>query len=392
MECGNTVYPPSYDGARQWGGYPNGLIPPSAMCPLGVAGHVLRCDAAAAYRAMSAAFATAFGSPICITDSYRTYASQVRLYGQKPTLAAVPGTSNHGWGLAVDLCGGIEHYGTAPYTWMKANAGRFGFLHPDWAEPGQRARGAVALGVRGHLSAAPGPGIVGGRSYRADNSRRSESMLIDCDTCTARGTGCADCVVTVLLGAPPGWQSVDPVVVPMTGRARTAVPDGHAHAHPDAAAEDVVVPAAGCRRGVRRRRAPGRPGPGRRRPRATAAAPRRLRRRARRGPSDRLTGGGRTGPVQVTFRSRRSADQRRRATRCDVRSHPSHRPRICHSSITVVGSSRSTEWSSPVEGWPRPGTAESFEGSLHDARERTGDPPQSWGEFSCRAGSPVRRG
>ncbi len=70
-------------------------------------------------------------------------------------------------------------------------------------------------------------------------------MLIDCDTCTARGTGCADCVVTVLLGAPPGWQSVDPVVVPMTGRARTAVPDGHAHAHPDAAAEDVVVPPPG---------------------------------------------------------------------------------------------------------------------------------------------------
>lgn len=136
MECGNTVYPPSYDGARQWGGYPNGLIPPSAMCSLGVAGHQLRCDAAAAYRAMSAAFATAFGSPICITDSYRAYASQVKLYGQKPSLAAVPGTSNHGWGLAVDLCGGIENYGTAQYDWMKVNAGRFGFLHPDWAEPG----------------------------------------------------------------------------------------------------------------------------------------------------------------------------------------------------------------------------------------------------------------
>ena len=66
-------------------------------------------------------------------------------------------------------------------------------------------------------------------------------MLIDCDNCTVRGTGCADCVVTVLLGAPPGWQSVDPVVVPMTGRARTGVPDGG----PAAAAEDVVVPPAG---------------------------------------------------------------------------------------------------------------------------------------------------
>lgn len=137
MECGNTVYPPSYDGARQWGGYPNGLIPPSAMCPLGVGGHQLRCDAAAAYRAMSAAFAAAFGSPLCITDSYRPYASQVRLYGEKPTLAAVPGTSNHGWGLAVDLCGGIDHYGTPQYDWMKANAGRYGYLHPDWADPGR---------------------------------------------------------------------------------------------------------------------------------------------------------------------------------------------------------------------------------------------------------------
>ena len=43
-------------------------------------------------------------------------------------------------------------------------------------------------------------------------------MLIDCDTCTARGTGCADCVVTVLLGAPPGWSSTDPVVVSMPAR------------------------------------------------------------------------------------------------------------------------------------------------------------------------------
>ena len=48
-------------------------------------------------------------------------------------------------------------------------------------------------------------------------------MLIDCDTCTARGTGCADCVVTVLLGAPPGWGSPDPVVVTMPARPRSDV-------------------------------------------------------------------------------------------------------------------------------------------------------------------------
>ncbi|WP_164702908.1 hypothetical protein [Modestobacter sp. KNN46-3] len=43
-------------------------------------------------------------------------------------------------------------------------------------------------------------------------------MLIDCDTCTVRGHGCDDCVVTVLLGAPPDWRGSAPTVVPLTRR------------------------------------------------------------------------------------------------------------------------------------------------------------------------------
>jgi hypothetical protein len=34
-------------------------------------------------------------------------------------------------------------------------------------------------------------------------------MLIDCDTCAVRGHGCADCVMTVLLGAPPAGVELD---------------------------------------------------------------------------------------------------------------------------------------------------------------------------------------
>lgn len=67
-------------------------------------------------------------------------------------------------------------------------------------------------------------------------------MLIDCDTCTARGTGCADCVVTVLLGAPPSWQTDDPVVVPMPDRRAVAASPPAAEGP---AAEDVVPPARG---------------------------------------------------------------------------------------------------------------------------------------------------
>jgi LAS superfamily LD-carboxypeptidase LdcB len=118
------------------GGFPNGVLPTGALCPLSAPGHLLRCDAAAAFDAMSAAYRKAFGRALCVTDSYRSYGAQVAVYQTKPTLAAVPGTSNHGWGLALDLCGGVERFGTAQHTWMKKYAGRFGWVHPGWAGPG----------------------------------------------------------------------------------------------------------------------------------------------------------------------------------------------------------------------------------------------------------------
>jgi hypothetical protein len=34
-------------------------------------------------------------------------------------------------------------------------------------------------------------------------------MIIDCDTCVVRGLACGDCVVAVILGAPPGAIEVD---------------------------------------------------------------------------------------------------------------------------------------------------------------------------------------
>ena len=34
-------------------------------------------------------------------------------------------------------------------------------------------------------------------------------MNIDCDRCAARGPACGDCVVTVLLGAPPEGVELD---------------------------------------------------------------------------------------------------------------------------------------------------------------------------------------
>ncbi|MGY1668923.1 NlpC/P60 family protein [Geodermatophilus sp. SYSU D00696] len=127
--------PPAGPVSPAWGGWGNGRIPADALCPV-ARGHALRCDAAAGYTALAAAYEAAFGSPLCITDSYRSIAAQVDAFRRKPALAAVPGTSNHGWALAVDLCGGVHVAGTPQWRWMTEHAGRFGFVNPAWARPG----------------------------------------------------------------------------------------------------------------------------------------------------------------------------------------------------------------------------------------------------------------
>lgn len=115
----------------------NGFLEGGSLCPLdGAPGHALRADAAAAFDRMTAAALAERGSRLCVNDSYRSYAGQVSVFRRKPDLAAVPGTSRHGLGVAVDIgCGG-ERFGSSTYRWLKANAGRFGWTHPAWAEPG----------------------------------------------------------------------------------------------------------------------------------------------------------------------------------------------------------------------------------------------------------------
>jgi hypothetical protein len=63
-------------------------------------------------------------------------------------------------------------------------------------------------------------------------------MLIDCDTCTVRGHGCSDCVVTVLLGAPPG-RNADPVVLTLLPRSPDLL------AATEQPSEDGALPPAG---------------------------------------------------------------------------------------------------------------------------------------------------
>lgn len=117
-------------------GYANGRLPASALCaPSFDAAALLRCDAAEAIDAMDAAFAQAFGHHLTLNDSYRSYAAQVQCTRTRGWLCAVPGTSNHGLGIAVDI-GDAGSYGTAAYAWLTAHGPAFGWHNPAWARPG----------------------------------------------------------------------------------------------------------------------------------------------------------------------------------------------------------------------------------------------------------------
>jgi LAS superfamily LD-carboxypeptidase LdcB len=116
--------------------YPNGQLPASALCPLfATAGDSLRREAAMAFNAMSNAYQQQSGSALCVADSYRSYSEQVAIKLERPGFAATPGTSQHGLGLALDLCGGVQDFSAPAHLWMQRNAPLYGWFHPAWAEP-----------------------------------------------------------------------------------------------------------------------------------------------------------------------------------------------------------------------------------------------------------------
>lgn len=115
-------------------GYGNGKIPEATLAP--ITGSSQRMWAPAAQHLNDLlADAKKAGVTISVTDGYRDYDSQVKVADQKGLysqggLAAVPGTSEHGWGLAVDL--GLDANSQA---WMRQHAKEYGFIENVPREP-----------------------------------------------------------------------------------------------------------------------------------------------------------------------------------------------------------------------------------------------------------------
>lgn len=124
---------PGCTGARPPAGQ-NGQLPESSLCTL-FDGHTqMRSDAAVVFAELNQAFVAQFGADLCLASGYRTLAQQRSVKAQKGGLAAAPGKSNHGWGLAVDLCS--SETSGAHWAWLNENGPLYGMDNPSWARPG----------------------------------------------------------------------------------------------------------------------------------------------------------------------------------------------------------------------------------------------------------------
>lgn len=108
--------------------YGNGKIPAAALGQVGGTGHRLWAPAAESLTRMIDD-AKKDGVRIGITDSYRPYAEQVDLAKRKGLysqggLAAKPGTSEHGWGMATDL-----DLNSSALAWMRQHGEKYGYVN-----------------------------------------------------------------------------------------------------------------------------------------------------------------------------------------------------------------------------------------------------------------------
>jgi hypothetical protein len=93
-----------------------------------------------AFLALDAAMKKDIGTGVFVRSGWRSYETQVRVLKATPTLAALPGKSEHQLGTAIDFSHTNTQeredffYTTPQYQWMTQHAYRFGFVetYGEW--------------------------------------------------------------------------------------------------------------------------------------------------------------------------------------------------------------------------------------------------------------------
>ncbi|MDN5558397.1 MAG: SH3 domain-containing protein [Ruaniaceae bacterium] len=116
----------------------NGNIP-NEMCVIPfMPTHKIHCRAVNDLAALNVAYKARFGTNLPIDDwqyaTFRSYADQVTVKNTIFTaFTATPGTSPHGWGLAIDFLEGSAYgYGSTIHNWLIANGPTYGWKLMPW--------------------------------------------------------------------------------------------------------------------------------------------------------------------------------------------------------------------------------------------------------------------
>lgn len=127
-------------GSAPGGGLQNGYLPDSVLQTINPNCKIWKPAAPSLFVMMVAA--QGHGVVLTPESCYRSYADQVAERAHWCSLglcqfAAVPGTSMHGWGKAVDFAdqNGELTFSSVGYAWLAGHASAFCFHHPAWAEP-----------------------------------------------------------------------------------------------------------------------------------------------------------------------------------------------------------------------------------------------------------------
>jgi LAS superfamily LD-carboxypeptidase LdcB len=126
----------------------NGEIPDAFLEKLDFSGIKLERHAARKLNQMNVEFKAKFGQNIQMNGGYRTFNTQNEIFdwplfdiigkGRKlgtngGTAAAKPGTSQHGWGLAIDTSG-MGDKGSAKFDFLEQIGPKYGWFNPSWAK------------------------------------------------------------------------------------------------------------------------------------------------------------------------------------------------------------------------------------------------------------------
>jgi hypothetical protein len=191
------------------GTFKNGQLPSSELQDIGKGKKLRKGDVANSFLQMTAAAKRDKIDLVAdITDSYRDLAGQEYMYKTKPAgMAAKPGTSKHGWGLALDI-------GTsASQNWINKNGSAYGWGLPNWAKGGFEPWHFEKLGAStGQTSPSDSKDSTGGDDQKPEEPETIESVFAKLESAVAG------------LNTSLGYTPVEKPAKPTTPAAKPSAP------------------------------------------------------------------------------------------------------------------------------------------------------------------------